>query len=80
MLILRLGQVLSIGYEKIILLYSPQTYEVADVISSYTYRVGIMDGRYGYSAAVGMFQSVINVIVLFVANKLSAKYQGVSLF
>ena len=80
MLILRLGQVLSIGYEKIILLYSPQTYEVADVISSYTYRVGIMDGRYGYSAAVGMFQSVVNVIILFAANKISSKYQGVSLF
>ena len=80
MLILRLGQVLSVGYEKIILLYSTPTYEVADVISSYTYRSGLLGGRYGYSAAVGMFQSVINVIILFVANILSKKYSETSLF
>lgn len=80
MLILRLGQVLSVGYEKIILLYSTPTYEVADVISSYTYRSGILGGRYGYSAAVGMFQSVVNVIILFSANILSKKYSETSLF
>ena len=80
MLILRLGQVLSVGYEKIILLYSTPTYEVADVISSYTYRSGLLGGRYGYSAAVGMFQSVINVIILFGANILSKKYSETSLF
>lgn len=80
MLILRLGQVLAIGYEKIILLYTPETYEVADVISSYTYRSGIIGGRYGYSAAVGLFQSVINIIILFAANKLSKKYTETGLF
>ena len=80
MLILRLGQVLAVGYEKIILLYSTPTYEVADVISSYTYRSGILGGRYGYSAAVGMFQSVVNVIILFGANILSKKYAETSLF
>lgn len=80
MLIMKLGQVLSVGYEKIILLYTPQTYEVADVISSYTYRMGILNLRYGYSAAVGMFQSVVNVIILFAANTLSRKYTETSLF
>lgn len=80
MLILRLGQVLSVGYEKIILLYSTPTLEVADVISSYTYRSGLIGGRYGYSAAVGMFQSVVNVIILFGANILSKKYSETSLF
>ena len=66
--------------KKIILLYTPQTYEVADVISSYTYRMGILNLRYGYSAAVGMFQSVVNVIILFAANTLSRKYTETSLF
>ena len=79
-LIMRLGQVLSVGYEKIILLYNPRTYDVADVISSYTYRTGIEGHRYGYSAAVGMFQSVINITILFAANALSRKYTETSLF
>lgn len=80
MLILRVGQVLSVGYEKIILLYTSPTYEVADVISSYTYRSGIINGRYGYSAAVGLFQSVVNIVILFAANKMSKKYTETSLF
>lgn len=80
MLILRLGRILSVGYEKIILLYTPQTYEVADIISSYTYRMGILNGRYGYSSAVGLFQSVVNVIILFSANTASKKITETSLF
>lgn len=80
MLIMRLGQVLSVGYEKIILLYTPQTYDVADVISSYTYRAGILNQRYSYSIAVGMFQSVINVIILLTANTISKKVTETSLF
>ena len=80
MLILKLGRVLSVGYEKIILLYSPQTYEVADVISSYTYRSGISGARYSYSTAVGLFQSVVNIVILFLANYMSAKYTETALF
>lgn len=80
MLIMRLGRILSVGYEKIILLYTPQTYEVADIISSYTYRMGILNGKYGYSSAVGLFQSVINVIILLSANALSKKFTDMSLF
>ena len=80
MLIMRLGQVLSVGYEKVILLYSPSTYNVADVISSYVYRMGIVSSRYGYSAAVGLFQSLINVVMLMIANRLSAKFSETSLF
>lgn len=80
MLIMRLGQVMTVGYEKVILLYSPSTYEVADVISSYVYRTGITGARYSYSAAVGMFQSVINVIMLLIANKISAKLSDTALF
>ena len=76
----RLGSIMSVGYEKIILLYSPATYEVADVISSYVYRMGIMGSRYSYSAAVGLFQSVINIIILFIANKVSDKMTETSLF
>ncbi len=80
LLIMRLGHVLGVGYEKVILLYTPQTYDVADIISSYNYRMGIIDARYGYSSAVGLFQSVVNVIVLVVSNGLSRKYTETSLF
>ncbi len=80
MLIMRMGQILSVGYEKIILLYGPGTYEVADVISSYVYRMGIGSSRYSYSSAVGLFQSIVNVILLIAANATSHRVSGTSLF
>lgn len=80
MLILQMGTVLGVGYEKIILLYSPRTYEVADVISSYVYRMGLNNFMYSYSAAVGLFQSVVNVILLLASNALSKKISDTALF
>ena len=72
--ILRLGQVMNVGFEKIILLYNPITYETADVISTFVYRVGLLEANYGYSTAVGLFNSLINFILVYVANVLSRKY------
>lgn len=80
MLILRCGQLLSVGYEKIILLYNSGTYETADVISSYVYRMGLGSSRYSYSSAVGLFQSVINLILLMSVNGISKKFGETSLF
>lgn len=80
MFILCIGQLLSVGYEKIILLYNAGTYETADVISSYVYRVGVVSARYGYSAAVGLFQSVINFALLVTANAISKRTSGTGLF
>lgn len=80
MLIMRIGQMLNVGYEKIILLYNSGTYETADVISSYVYRMGLANSRYSYSTAVSMFQSVINFILLLGANTLSRKFSETSLF
>ena len=80
MLILRIGQLLSVGYEKIILLYGPATYETADIISSYVYRMGLSGGRYGFSTAVGLFQSVINLALLLFANFFSKRLTDTSLF
>jgi len=64
--ILSLGSMLSVGSEKIILMYSPITYEVADVISTFVYRVGLFDAQYSYSTAIGLMNSVINLILLIV--------------
>ena len=74
------GKVLSVGYEKILLLYQPLTYEVADVISTYVYRVGMVDGNYSYSTAIELFNSVINIIFLLVSNKISKKMGQSGLF
>ncbi len=80
LLILKLGHVLSVGYEKILLLYNPMTYEVADVISTYVYRKGLLEADYSYATAIGLFNSVINVIILLVANKVSKKMGQSGLF
>lgn len=80
LLIMNVGQMLSIGYEKIILLYNPAIYETADVISTYVYRRGLLEGSYSYSAAVGMFNSVINLALLISANSISKKIKGSGLW
>jgi len=80
MLILRLGQILGSSYEKTILLYNEATYETADVIASYIYRVGILERNWSYSTAIGLFNSGINFIFLLVANKLSKKVSETSLW
>lgn len=80
MLIMQIGSLLSSSTDKIILLYNTQTYEVADTISSFVYRRGIREGDYGYSTAVGLFNSFVNLLLLFTANSLSRKYSETSLF
>ena len=80
LLILRMGTLFAVGYEKIILLYSTNTYETADVISSYVYRKGLQEFNYSYSSAVGLFNSVINTVLLVASNKLSRKFTETSLF
>lgn len=80
LLILDMGKVLSVGYEKLLLLYSPLTYEVADVISTYVYRKGLIDAEYGFSTAVSLFNSVVNIIFLTAANRLSKKMGQSGLF
>jgi len=78
--ILRMGNIMSQGFEKIILLYSPLTYETADVISSYVYRMGLQQQDFSYGAAVGLFNSVINFTILVLANRMSKKVTGDSLW
>ena len=80
MLILRMGSVLNVGYEKIILLYNPSTYETADVISTFTYRKGLQEFEWSYGSAVGLFNSAVNVIFLLGTNMLSRKLTESSLW
>lgn len=78
--ILRLGSLMSIGFEKVYLMYSTATYETADVINTYVYRKGIEDSNYSFSAAVGLFNSCINFLFVYAANALSRKVTNASLW
>ena len=80
MLILRIGSLMAVGSEKTILLYNSQIYETADIISSYVYRKGLQEFKYGYSTAVSMFNSLINFMLLVISNYFSKKYSETSLF
>lgn len=78
--ILRMGSLLNIGFEKILLLYSPATYSVADVLSTYVYRMGILNADYSYASAIGLLNTLVNVVLLIVTNRLSKKFAGSGLF
>jgi putative aldouronate transport system permease protein len=80
LLILRLGRIFTIGFEKVLLLYNPAIYETSDIISTYVYRVGLQQFDWSYSTAIGFFNSVMNLIVLVSANTISRKYSGKSLW
>ncbi|TCN01401.1 putative aldouronate transport system permease protein [Paenibacillus sp. BK033] len=80
MFILRMGNMLNVGFEKIILLYNPVTYNTADVISSFVYRKGLLEFGWSYSSAVGLFNSVVNLALLVTANYISRKMNKSSLW
>ena len=80
MLILKMGKIFNVGYEKIMLLYNPGIYDVADVINTYVYRKGLIDAQYSYSAAVGLFNCVVSFALVTITNKLSKKASGSGLW
>lgn len=80
MFILRVGQFMTVGYDKILLLYNSSIYETADVISTFVYRKGIVESNFSFSAAVGVFNSLVNFVLVVVVNKISAKVSETSLW
>lgn len=78
--ILKMGSMMNVGFDKIFLLYNPTTYETSDVISTYVYRKGILEANYSYSAAVGLFNSIINFALLVITNQFSKKVNETSLW
>ena len=71
---------LSVGADKILLMYSPGIYKTADVISTFVYRQGLGAAEYGYGAAVGLFNSVVNIILLIASNAICKKVADESMF
>ena len=80
LLIMRVGSTMSVGYEKILLLYNPGIYSTSDVISTFIYRKAFTDNNYGFSTAIGLFNSVINTALLLITNRISKKLSGSGLF
>ena len=80
MLILRIGSILEVGLEKVLLLYSPAIYETSDIIATYVYRQGLVSGNMSYATAIGLFSSVINLVLLVSANYFSKKFADTGLF
>jgi len=80
MLILRIGNMMSLGFDKVFLLYNPSIYETADVISTYVYRKGLLDMNFSFSTAVGLFNSLVNLVLLVSVNSISRKVNESSLW
>lgn len=81
MFILRVGKLLNIGYERILLLYTPQTYEKADIISTYIYRLGLKEnGMMDVATATGLFNSIIAFILVYVTNRITRKLSDTGLW
>lgn len=78
--VLNLGHIMEIGYQKIILLYNPMNYETSDVINTYVYRRGILDADFSFASAVGLFQSVIGLVLVVFANRIARKHSETSLW
>jgi putative aldouronate transport system permease protein len=78
--IIKIGHILELGVQKIILLYNPLVYDTADVISTFVYRRGLLDADYSFASAVSLFQSVIGLILVVTFNRLAKKYSETSLW
>jgi putative aldouronate transport system permease protein len=80
LLILDIGKIMSVNFDKILLLYNPMTYETADVISTYMYRLGLGSANFSYAAAVGLFEAVVGLILITSANAISRKLTDSSIW
>ena len=80
LLILRAGSLLSIGFEKVLLLQNPLNLAGSEVISTYVYKVGMQNFQYSYSTAIGLFNTVVNLIILLSVNWFSKRYTKTGLF
>ncbi|MDR3120996.1 MAG: ABC transporter permease subunit [Clostridiales bacterium] len=80
LLIMNLGQVMSVGFEKVFLLQNPVNLETSEVIATYVYKTGIQGAQYSFSAAVGLFNNLVNIVLLVIVNKVADVVTGSSLW
>lgn len=80
MTVLSLGNVLNAGFEQVFNLYSPMVYSTGDIIDTFVYRLGLVEAQYGVATAVGLFKSVISLVLIVVSNRLANRYAGYRIF
>jgi putative aldouronate transport system permease protein len=80
LLILNMGSIMGIGFEKVLLMQNNLNMESSDIIATYVYRMGIQNAEYSFSAAIGLFNSVINFVLLVVVNFISKRVSETSLW
>lgn len=80
MLIMNCGRILSVGFEKVHLLQNSLNLDVSQVISTYTYELGLLGGQYSYSTAIGLFNTIVNVVILLIVNMICKRLSDVSLW
>ena len=73
------GNVLSVGYEKVYLMQNDLNLSASEIISTYVYKIGLANAQYSYSTAIGLFNNVVNVIILMTVNKIADKLSGSAL-
>lgn len=79
LLIMSTGNMLSLGFEKVYLMQNDLNLGVSEIISTYVYKIGLLNAQYSYSTAIGLFNNVINLVVLLTVNKIADKVSGTSL-
>lgn len=80
LLILDIGKIMTVAYEKILLLYNPITYSKADVIETYLYRLGVQSSNFSYAAAIGLFEGIIGIILIVLSNRATKKITDTGLW
>lgn len=80
MLIMSCGSVLSVGFDKVYLLQNPLNMDASNVISTYVYELGLLNGQFSYSAAIGLFNTIVNVIMLLIVNAIARRVSEISLW
>jgi putative aldouronate transport system permease protein len=76
LLVLQLGNILELGVQQVFMLYNPLVYEVGDIIDTYVYRVGLTEQKFSFATAVGLFQSVVGLVLILIANRIAKRYGG----
>jgi len=80
MFIMSTGSVLSVGFEKIFLLQNELNLDVSRVIATYVYEIGLAGGQFSYSTAIGLFNNIVNIVVILIANKIAKKVSGIGIW
>ena len=80
LLIMNVGSIMNVGYEKVFLMQNDLNMSASEVISTYVYKIGLRQQQYSFSAAIGLFNNIINFFLLITVNKISKKISGTSLW